>query len=175
MNSGDHTHARSEIYTLSQGSWVPNTQSYVTGTAPDLEQKLKVAGIKLRRELLLSAHNDLEAWSLLYSPPSIHETSHTLVKMLLNIPAEDRDHFTPLGEVSVCMPLRMMEKYFLYPTIKLMQHLQKQGGNDLPGGIETMAMYSFYLQGQLYPKQRAQEDLEVLKAATLTSDNELCN
>ncbi len=67
-----------------------------------------------------------------------------------------------------------MEKY-LYPTIKLMQHLQEKGGNDLPGGIQTMAMYSFYLQGQLYPKQRAQEDLEVLKAATLTSDDELCN
>jgi hypothetical protein len=80
----------------------------------------------------------------------------------------------PLGEASVCMPLRMMEKY-LYPTIKLMQHLQEKGGNDLPGGIQTMAMYSFYLQGQLYPKQRAQEDLDVLKAATLTSDDELCN
>ncbi len=38
-----------------------------------------------------------------------------------------------------------------------------------------MAMYSFYLQGQLYPKQRAQEDLEVLKAATFTADYELCN
>jgi hypothetical protein len=38
-----------------------------------------------------------------------------------------------------------------------------------------MALYSFYLQGQLYPKQRAQEDLEVLKATTLTSDDELCN
>jgi hypothetical protein len=71
----------------------------------------------------------------------------------------------------------LMEKY-LYPTMKLMQHLQKQSGdtmNNLPGGIETMVMYSFYLQGQLYPKRRAQEDLEVLKAATLTSDDELCN
>jgi hypothetical protein len=38
-----------------------------------------------------------------------------------------------------------------------------------------MAMYPFYLQGQLYPKQRAQEDLEVLKAATLTADYELCD
>jgi hypothetical protein len=38
-----------------------------------------------------------------------------------------------------------------------------------------MAMYFFHLQGQLYPKQRAQEDLKVLKATTLTSDDELCN
>jgi hypothetical protein len=103
-----------------------------------------------------------------------HEASHTLAEMLSNIPVEDRDHFAPLGEASVCMPLRVMEKY-LYPTMKLMQHLHEKGGNDLPGGIQTMALYSFYLQGQLYPKQRAREDLEVLKAATLTADHELCN
>ena len=100
-------------------------------------------------------------------------------EMLLNIPAEDiRDHFTPLGEFSVCMPLKMLEKY-MYPTIKLMQHLQERGGNianNLPGGgIETMPLFSFYLQGQIYPKERAQEDLEALKAATLTSDDELCD
>jgi hypothetical protein len=51
--------------------------------------------------------------------------------MVLNIPAEAKDHFTPLGESSVRMPLIMMEKY-VYPTIKLMQYL--------PGGIETMAL-----------------------------------
>jgi hypothetical protein len=43
----------------------------------------------------MSAHNDIEAWSLLYSPPSIHEASHTLAEMLLNIPEEDRDQFAP--------------------------------------------------------------------------------
>jgi hypothetical protein len=62
-----------------------------------------------------------------------------------------------------------MEKY-LYPTMKLMQHLHEKCGTDLPEGIQTMAMYSFFLQGQQYPKQRAQEDLEVLKAATQTSN-----
>jgi hypothetical protein len=68
MNSGDNTHASSEIFTPPEGSWVPNTQSYVSGSALELEQKSKVAGIKLRRDLLLNAHNDLEVWSLLYSP-----------------------------------------------------------------------------------------------------------
>jgi hypothetical protein len=173
-DTSDNAHISSQIFTPPDGCWVLNTQSYITGSVQELEQKLKKVGIKLRRELLMNAHNDLEAWSLLYSPPSIHEASHTLAEMLLNIPSENRDHFTPLGEAPVCMPLRMMEKY-LYPTIKLMQHLQEKGGKDLPGGIQTMAMYSFYLQGQLYPKQRAQDDLEVLKAATLTSDDELCN
>jgi hypothetical protein len=141
----------SQVFTPPEGCWLPNTQSYISGSAHELEQKLKVAGIKLRRLFLLSAHNDIEAWSLLYSSPSIHEASHTLAEMLLNIPVEDRDHFTPLGEASVCMPPRVMKKY-LYPTIKLMLHLQEKGGKDLPGGIQTMAMYSFYLQGATIPQ-----------------------
>ncbi len=138
-NTVDDTRMSSELFTPLEGCWVPNTQGYISGSARELEQKLKVAGIKLRRELLMSAHNDIEAWSLLYSPPSIHEACHSLAEMLLNIPEEDRDQFAPLGEASVCMPLRVMEKY-LYPTMKLMQHLHEKGGKDLPGGIQTMAM-----------------------------------
>ncbi len=128
MVSSENTYGSSGITPASQGFWAPNTQNYVAGSAPDLKQNLKLAGIKLRRELLLNAHNDLDSWSLLMSPPSIYEAFHTLVEMLLNIPAEDRDHFTRLVEASVCMPLRILEKYF-YLTIKLMQHLQEQSGN----------------------------------------------
>ena len=58
----------------------------------------------------MTAHNDIDAWSLHYSPLSIHEAFHTLAEMLLNIPVEDREQFTPLGEASVCMPLRVMGK-----------------------------------------------------------------
>ncbi len=105
MNTGDDARMNSEVFTPPEGCWVPNTQSYISGSAHELEQKLKLAGIKLRRELLMSTHNDIDAWSLLYNPPSIHEASHTLVEMLLNIPVEDREHFAPLGETSVCMPL----------------------------------------------------------------------
>jgi hypothetical protein len=96
---------RSTLHHKGLGFPIPR-QIYVAGSAPVLEQRLKMAGIKLRRELLLNAHKDIDSWSLLFSPPSIHESSHTLVEMLLNIPIEDRDHFTPLGESSVCMPLR---------------------------------------------------------------------
>jgi hypothetical protein len=125
MNTVDHALMSSQVFTPLEGCWVPNTQGYISGSAHELEQKLKVAGIKLRRQLLLSAHNDIDSWSLLYSPLSIHEASHTLAEMLLNIPVEDRGHFTPLCEASVCMPLRVMEKY-LYLTMKLMQQERQQ-------------------------------------------------
>ena len=88
MDTVDDALMSSQVFTPPEGCWVPNTQGYISGSSHELEQKLKIADIKLRRQLLLSAHNDIEAWSLLYSPPSIHEASHTLAEMLLNIPSE---------------------------------------------------------------------------------------
>jgi hypothetical protein len=44
---------------------------------------------------------------------------------------------------------------------------------SFPGGIEVMALYSFYLQGQVYPRDRTFQDLETLSATTLTADHEL--
>jgi hypothetical protein len=40
-----------------------------------------------------------------------------------------------------------------------------------------MALYSFYLQGQVYPKDRTLDDLEeaLKQATTLTADHELCD
>ncbi len=39
--------------------------------------------------------------------------------------------------------------------------------------MEAMALYSFYLQGQVYPRERAQADLDALHAATFTADHDL--
>ncbi len=80
MNTVEDAQMSSEVFTPPDGCWVPNTQGYISGSARELEQKLKLAGIKLRRELLLNAHNDIEAWSLLYSPPSIHQASKARVQ-----------------------------------------------------------------------------------------------
>ena len=45
--------------------WEPETHPYVYGTSAELEQKLKLAGINLRRELLQASHMDFEAWTAL--------------------------------------------------------------------------------------------------------------
>jgi hypothetical protein len=47
--------------------WEPETHPYVYGTSAELEQKLKLAGINLRRELLQTSHSDFDAW-----PSSCH-------------------------------------------------------------------------------------------------------
>jgi hypothetical protein len=155
--------------------WVPETMNYVLGSAAELDQRMKAAGIKLRRELLTSCQNDIDAWTALMNPPSVHTSSRTLVEMAMNLPSENRDLFTPLGDHAVCMPMRLMEKY-LCPSIMLMHFINERRTNipgNLPGGLEAMALYSFYLQGQVYPRERAQADLDALQAATFTADHDL--
>jgi hypothetical protein len=49
-NPVDDALMSSEVFTPPEGCWVPNTQSYISGSAQELEQKLKQAGIKLSEE-----------------------------------------------------------------------------------------------------------------------------
>ncbi len=162
----------STIESVLETLWAPETLNYVPGSASELEQILKISGTKLRRELLMSAQNDFDSWATLMTRPSNHESSRTLTQMLLHLPTVDRDNFTPLGDNSVSMSLWVMEKY-LFPTIKLMDYCREKGMQSFPGGIEVMALYSFYLQGQVYPRDRTLQDLETLRATTLTADHEL--
>jgi hypothetical protein len=59
--------------------WEPKTPNYVYGTPQELEQKLKLAGINLRRELVRTAHEDIGVWTALISPPSVHQAMRTLM------------------------------------------------------------------------------------------------
>ena len=45
--------------------WVPETLNYGHGSAAELDQRLKAAGIKLRRELLQTCQGDIDAWTAL--------------------------------------------------------------------------------------------------------------
>jgi hypothetical protein len=168
--AGDNNSSTNE--TVTETLWVTETLNYVSGSASELEQKLKLSGIKLRRELPMSAQNDSDSWTTLMTPPLNHEPSRTLTQMLLHLPTVDRDNFIPLGDNSVSMPIWVMEKY-LFPTIKLMDYCRENGMRSFPDGIEVMALYSFYLQGQVYPRDRTLQDLETLRAKTLTADHEL--
>jgi hypothetical protein len=108
----------STIETVLETLWAPETLNYVPGSASELEQNLKLSGIKLRRELLMSAQNDFDSWATLMTPPSIHEASRTLTQMLLHLPTVDRDNFIPLGDNSVSMPLFMGDGKILLPHNK---------------------------------------------------------
>ncbi len=77
----------------------------------------------------------------------------------------------PLGDTNVViMPLRMMEK-FLLPTVKFMEFLHEKGIDNLPyrrtrGRRSVLVLPS----GTVLSQERANADLEILRATTLTDD-----
>jgi hypothetical protein len=79
--------------------------------------------------------------------------------MLEHLPNMDKDNFVPFGDNSVSMPLRMMERY-LFPTIKLVVSAVRRE-------FKTSQDYRLWL------RDRSLEDLEMLRAATLTIGNEV--
>jgi hypothetical protein len=101
MDTNTEDSGASTAQSVPEAFWAPETHNYVPRSASELEQKLKLAGIKLRRELLMNSKNEFDAWATLMTPPSIHESSHTLVQMLAHLPNMDKDHFVPLGDNSV--------------------------------------------------------------------------
>jgi hypothetical protein len=127
----------------------------------EIEQGLRVNGLKLRKQIQADLKRKPLLWDALRRPASFHNAHRSLAEMLLNIPQPDHSQFTELGDGHVHMPLATMEKY-LYPTLFLMRYLHERGGNNLPGGIEFMITYSFFAQGHL-PQSRTLHDLSVLR------------
>jgi hypothetical protein len=94
--------------------------------------------------------------------------------MLGSVPSADQEHFHELGDGYVCMPLHAMEKY-LYPTLRVMQHLHSCKGqyDYIPGGVESMIVYSYFHQGGGFPQNRTERDLRVLRNTVFTAGSDL--
>ncbi len=101
------------------------------GSIEEIQHRLKILGGRLRKDLNKSLQTDPQAWKALRRP-------------LFDFPRTDHEHFHELGDDGyVHMPLSVMEKY-LYPTLRIMQHLHSNVGQyeHVPGGVESMIVYS---------------------------------
>jgi hypothetical protein len=100
------------------------------GSVEDIQHRLRIPGVRLRKDLNRSLLTDPQAWTTLRRPASLHSAQRTLAEMLESVPSADQGHFHELGDGYVCMPLHAMEKY-LYPT----QHLHSCKGqyDYIPG------------------------------------------
>ena len=127
------------------------------GSIEDIQHKLKVLGTRLRRDLNRSLLTDPQAWTALRRPASLHSAQRTLAEMLASLPSEDQGHFHELGDGYVYMPLHAMEKY-IYPTLRVMQYLLSAKGKYeyLPGGVESMIVYSYFHQRGGNPPNRTE-------------------
>ncbi len=137
-------------------------------------QRLRVTGTRLRKDLNRSLLFDTQAWTAQRRPASIHTSQRTLAEMLMSVPSADQDHFRELGDGYVYMPIQAMEKY-LYPTLRVMQHLHTQKGqyDYVPGGVESMIVYSYFHKGGGIPKNRTERDLRVLRKTVFPAGSDL--
>ncbi len=73
--------------------------------------------------------------------------------MLYDCPLADQEHFRKLGDGYVNMPLGTMEN-FLYPTLRVMQHLHSNKGRyeHIPGGVESMMCTISSIKGEEHLK-----------------------
>ena len=94
--------------------------------------------------------------------------------MLVSVPPTDHEHFHELGDGYVYMPLHTMEKY-LYPTLRVMQELHSLKGRYeyLPGGVESMIVYSFFQQGGGVAQNRTEQDLRMLRNTIFPAGSDL--
>jgi hypothetical protein len=123
------------------------------GSVEDIQHRLRITGLRLRKDLNRILLTNPDEWTALRRPASLHTAQRTLAEMLMSIPSADQEHFHELGDGYVYMPLPVMEKY-LYPTLRVMQHQHKHKGqyDCIPGGVESMIVYSYFLKGGGIPQ-----------------------
>ena len=144
------------------------------GSVEDIQIRLRVTGLRLRKELNHSLLTNPLQWTALRRPASLHTAQRTLPEMLRSIPSADQEQFHELGDGYVYMPLSVMEKY-LYPTLRVMQHLHSHKGqyDYIPGGVESMIVYSYFHQGTGIPQNRTERDLRVLRNTVFPAGSDL--
>jgi hypothetical protein len=77
----------------------------------EIEQGLRVNGLKLRKQIQADLKRNPLLWDALRRPVSFHNAHRSLADMLVNILQPDHSQFTELGDGHVHMSLATMEKY----------------------------------------------------------------
>jgi hypothetical protein len=152
--------------------FVPRVVTQTPGTIEDIQQKLRIGGLKLRKHYNESLKRNPEKWKALRAPVSMQSVQRTLSEMLLSVPDVGRTQFHELGDGSVMMPPAMMQKY-LYPALCLMQYLQDKADKNLPGGIDMRIVYSFFLHGSAMPRNYTIHDLDALRSTALSAGDDI--
>jgi hypothetical protein len=100
------------------------------------------------------------------------ETTRTLAEMVSSIkaiPRRDAERLMDMGDGNMLMPITLFE-HFIYPTAYLRAYLEEMHEEKPAGGIECAFMYSFFMQHQALPHDRTEEEILLLRATALASD-----
>ena len=76
----------------------PFTPKPPRGSVEDIQIRLRVTGLRLRKELNHRLRTNPEQWTALRRPASLHTAQRTLAEMLMSIPSADQEQFHELGD-----------------------------------------------------------------------------
>jgi hypothetical protein len=92
-----------------------------------------------------------------------------MVSAIKAIPGREADRLMDIGDGNMLMPITMFE-HFIYPMAYLRAYLEELQEETPAGGIECALIYSFFMQHQALSHDRTEEEIKLLKATALTSD-----
>ncbi len=143
------------------------------GTIEQLQQDVRLRGMKLRRNLNVSLKDDKQKWQALRRPCCLQAANMTLDEMLTYIPKAEQEQFHEIGDVYVYMPLFTMEKY-LFPTLHRTSCgtcMSSQHKSFRRSRVDDCILL---LQSRNAPaKEQRQYDLDVLRNSTFSAGRDI--
>jgi hypothetical protein len=137
---------------------------------------MRFNGLRWRHELKRRVAKDPNLQNLLtwiqHHPSPMDEPTRTLAEMvsaLKAIPRREAERLMDMGDGNMLMPIAMFEHY-VYPMAYLRAYLEEMHEEKPAGGIECALIYSFFMQHQALPHDRTEDEIMLLKATALASD-----
>jgi hypothetical protein len=101
------------------------------------------------------------------------EPTRTLAEMvsgLKSLPRDEVNRISNMGDGFMQLPIAMFERYIYFMTY-LRSYLENMHEEKAAGGIECAFLYSFFMQHQVLPSDRTEEeDIMLLRETAFSSD-----
>jgi hypothetical protein len=156
--------------------FLPPSQNFHPNSIDHLDEQMRYNGLRWRHALNRRVAKDPHLHDLLrwfqQRPSPMEETTRTLAQMVSSIkalPRRDAERLMDMGDGNVLMPLTLFE-HFIYPTAYLRAYLETLDEMKPAGGIECAFIYSFFMQQQALPHDRTEDEIMLLRATALASD-----
>jgi hypothetical protein len=159
--------------------FLPPSQKFRPNSIDHLDEQMRYNGLRWRHELKRRAAKDPSLQSLLtwiqHHPSPMDEPTRTLAEMvsaIKAIPRRKADRLMDMGDGNMLMPITMFE-HFIHPMAYLRHYLEGIHEEKPAGGIECALIYSFFMQHQALPHDRTEEEIILLRATALASDESI--
>jgi hypothetical protein len=153
----------------------PQLQKFIYNSVEELAERMKHIGYALKEKVAIDSDLKRHLDWIQYRPSSAKKPTRSLTEVLTSlqlIPHNNVEQIMDIGDDNVQMPTFFFEHH-MYPTEFLRAYLGEMRNEGYAGGLECAFLYSFYMQHQLLPQTRNEEDIVLLRAAASPSTQDL--